>query len=214
MSSSVGEGFPSEHYYFGIRMWELLYGIILSFPIVAFVFVPVYYDLRVTSVYQYLELRFRSRVARRIASGTYALRTIIMLGVTMLTPSVALSGLAGLPLWVSILIIGSLTIAGSVTGGLRGVVIVDALQGVLLFFVCFFLAVLGFYHAGGFLKTFQINRERGRLDLFDFDFDPTLRISTVSALIGQLGMSVAGLGCQQNFVQRYCSMPTKKSVVV
>lgn len=39
-------------------MWETLYGMVNSYPIVAFVFIPVYFSLGVTSVYQYLDLRF------------------------------------------------------------------------------------------------------------------------------------------------------------
>ena len=50
-------GYPSELYYRGSAMWETLYGMLLSYPIVCFVFVPVYYSLGITSVYQYLDMR-------------------------------------------------------------------------------------------------------------------------------------------------------------
>ncbi|KAK9695296.1 Sodium:solute symporter family [Popillia japonica] len=42
--------------------------------------------------------------------------------------------------------------------------------------------------------------------------DPTLRVTTISALVGQLFMSLSIFGCQQNFVQRYCSMKSQKQV--
>jgi len=45
-------GYPSELYYRGSSMWETLYGMICAYPIVIFVFVPVYYSLGITSVYQ------------------------------------------------------------------------------------------------------------------------------------------------------------------
>lgn len=47
---------------------------------------------------------------------------------------------------------------------------------------------------------------------FSFDMDPTIRVATVSALLGQLFMSLSIFGCQQNFVQRYCSMDSLKTV--
>lgn len=50
-------GYPSELYYRGSAMWETLYGMLLAYPIVCFVFVPVYYNLGITSVYQYLDMR-------------------------------------------------------------------------------------------------------------------------------------------------------------
>lgn len=50
-------GYPSELYYRGSAMWETLYGMLLAYPIVCFIFVPVYYSLGITSVYQYLDMR-------------------------------------------------------------------------------------------------------------------------------------------------------------
>jgi len=45
-----------------------------------------------------------------------------------------------------------------------------------------------------------------------FDLDPTIRVTTLSALFGQLFMSLSIFGCQQNFVQRYCSMDSQRAV--
>ena len=50
-------GFPSELFYRGSAMWETLYGYVNAYPIVCFVFIPVYFNLGITSVYQYLDLR-------------------------------------------------------------------------------------------------------------------------------------------------------------
>lgn len=50
-------GYPSELYYRGSAMWETLYGMLLAYPIVCYIFVPVYYSLGITSVYQYLDMR-------------------------------------------------------------------------------------------------------------------------------------------------------------
>jgi hypothetical protein len=49
--------------------------------------------------------------------------------------------------------------------------------------------------------------------LRSFDMDPTIRVNTVSAILGQLFMSLSIFGCQQNFVQRYCSMSSRSKVV-
>lgn len=70
----IESGFPSEIYYRGAGMWETLYGMVNAYPIVCFVFIPVYFNLGITSVYQYIELRFNSRLVRCLASGTYVFR--------------------------------------------------------------------------------------------------------------------------------------------
>lgn len=83
-------------------MWETLYGMLLAYPIVSYVFVPVYFSLGITSVYQYLDLRFKSRLVRRLASGTYIVRALLNQGVTVFTPCVALNTVIGIPYWASI----------------------------------------------------------------------------------------------------------------
>lgn len=83
-------------------MWETIYGMVLAYPIVCYVFVPVYFSLGITSVYQYLDLRFKSRLVRCLASGSYVIRTLLNQGVTVFTPSVALHAVIGIPYWMSI----------------------------------------------------------------------------------------------------------------
>lgn len=50
-------GYPSELFYRGSAMWETLYGMVNAYPVVIFIFIPVYFSLGITSVYQYLDLR-------------------------------------------------------------------------------------------------------------------------------------------------------------
>lgn len=50
-------GFPSELYYRGAEMWETLYGYVCAYPVVCFIFIPVYFSLGITSAYQYLDMR-------------------------------------------------------------------------------------------------------------------------------------------------------------
>lgn len=95
-------GYPSELFYRGSTMWETLYGMVLAYPIVCFIFVPVYFSLGITSVYQYLDLRFKSRLVRCLASATYVIRQLLNQGVTVFTPCVALNTVIGIPYWASI----------------------------------------------------------------------------------------------------------------
>lgn len=78
--------------------------------------------------------------------------------------------------------------------------------------VSFGVIAQGAYDAGGVEEAVKINRENGRLDFFTFSGDVTTRIDTLSAWLGQLFISLSVLGCQQNNVQRYISMKSKKEV--
>ncbi|CAH1154191.1 unnamed protein product [Phaedon cochleariae] len=205
-------GYPSELFYRGATMWETLYGMVLAYPIVCFVFVPVYFSLSITSVYQYLDLRFKSRLVRCLASGTYVLRQLMNQGVTVFTPCVALNTVIGIPYWASITGISFVSIIFNILGGLKAAIWADVMQGLTMIVVCMAIIFQGCFEAGGPARVIEVNHRDGRLDFFNFSFDLTKRVTTTSAIIGQLFMSLSIFGCQQNFVQRYCSMDSQKQV--
>ncbi|CAH1375121.1 unnamed protein product [Tenebrio molitor] len=205
-------GYPSELFYRGSTMWETLYGMVLAYPIVCFVFVPVYFSLGITSVYQYLDLRFKSRLVRCLASGTYIVRQLLNQGVTVFTPCVALNTVIGIPYWASIFGITLVSIIFTILGGLKAAILADVMQGLTMIAVSLAIIIQGCIEVGGFGAVFERNKADGRLDFLNFNMDPTIRVTTTSALIGQLFMSLSIFGCQQNFVQRYCSMDSQKKV--
>ncbi|KAF5276249.1 hypothetical protein FQA39_LY06598 [Lamprigera yunnana] len=207
-------GYPSELIYRGSTMWETIYGMVLAYPIVCFVFVPVYYSLGITSVYQYLDLRFKSRLVRCLASGTFIVRQLLNQGVTVFTPCVALNAVIGIPYWASIFGITVASIIFTILGGLKAAISADVMQGLTMIGVSIAIIVLGCIDAGGVVNVFETNKLGGRLEFLNFDMDPTIRVTTTSALVGQLFMSLSMFGCQQNFVQRYCSMESQKKVTM
>ncbi|EZA55610.1 hypothetical protein DMN91_009076 [Ooceraea biroi] len=206
-------GYPSELYYRGSAMWETLYGMLLAYPIVCFIFVPVYYSLGITSVYQYLDMRFKSKLVRCLASFSYVIRSLLNLAVTVFTPCVALKTVIGLPYWASIVGITTISVAFTIMGGLKAAILSDVIQGLAMIGVSIVIIVQGTIGVNGPANVLNVTYERGRLDFFNFDMDPTLRVTTVSATLGQLFMSLSIFGCQQNFVQRYCSMTSQRKVV-
>ncbi|XP_076240459.1 sodium-coupled monocarboxylate transporter 1 [Calliopsis andreniformis] len=205
-------GYPSELYYRGSAMWETIYGMLLAYPIVCFVFVPVYYSLGITSVYQYLDMRFKSKLVRCLASFSYVIRSLLNLAVTIFTPCVALKAVIGLPYWASIVGITSISVVFTVMGGLKAAILSDVIQGVTMIGISLVIIIRGSIDIGPD-KILNVTNERGRLDFFNTDLDPTLRVTTLSATLGQLFMSLSIFGCQQNFVQRYCSMTSQRKVV-
>nr|XP_023016960.1 sodium-coupled monocarboxylate transporter 1 [Leptinotarsa decemlineata]XP_023016961.1 sodium-coupled monocarboxylate transporter 1 [Leptinotarsa decemlineata] len=205
-------GYPSELFYRGATMWETLYGMVLAYPIVCYIFVPVYFNLGITSVYQYLDLRFKSRLVRCLASGTYIIRQLLNQGVTVFTPCVALNTVIGIPYWASIIGISVVSIIFNILGGLKAAIWADVMQGLTMIVVSMAIIFQGCFEADGPARVITVNKQDGRLDFFNFSFDPTARVTTTTAIIGQLFMSLSIFGCQQNFVQRYCSMDSQKKV--
>ncbi|RZC38021.1 sodium-coupled monocarboxylate transporter 1 [Asbolus verrucosus] len=157
-------GYPSELFYRGSTMWETLYGMVLAYPIVCFVFVPVYFSLGITSVYQYLDLRFKSRLVRCLASGTYIVRQLLNQGVTVFTPCVALNTVIGIPYWASIFGITLVSIIFTILGGLKAAILADVMQGLTMIAVSLAIIIQGCIEVGGFGAVFERNKADGRLD--------------------------------------------------
>ncbi|XP_026753189.2 sodium-coupled monocarboxylate transporter 2 [Galleria mellonella] len=205
-------GFPSELVYRGSAMWETLYGIVLAFPLVCFLFVPVYYRLHTNSVYEYLQMRFNSIWVRRLAAATFVVRQILNLSVTVYTPTVALHAVLALPHWGSAAMLTAVAIVFNLLGGLAAAIRADVIQTTTMILVSAAFIIQGTVRAGGPQNVVQGNIAGGRLQFFKFTGDPTVRVDTLSAFIGQLFMSLSIYGCQQTFVQRYCSLSNESKV--
>ncbi|NWH19328.1 SC5A6 protein, partial [Grus americana] len=83
-------GVPSEIYRFGTEYWFLGCSYFLGLLIPAHVFIPVFYRLRITSTYEYLELRFNKTV-RVFGTITFIFQMVIYMGVVLYAPSLALN---------------------------------------------------------------------------------------------------------------------------
>ncbi|WAR31350.1 SC5A6-like protein [Mya arenaria] len=68
-SAIVILGNPAEMYTTGTMMFMLTIGMLLSIFLAATIFVPLLYPLQLTSSFEYLELRFNSKVAK--LTGTF-----------------------------------------------------------------------------------------------------------------------------------------------
>ncbi|KAJ9576542.1 hypothetical protein L9F63_025562, partial [Diploptera punctata] len=166
----------------------------------------IFRDLLNLICFQYLDMRFKSRLVRVI-------RSLLNLGVTVLTPCVAAADWD----WSALLGIHprpspSSSVVFKVMGGLKAAITADVVQGLTMIASCLAIIIKGCIDVGGVDEVITISKERGRLDFFNFDLDPTIRVATVSAFFGQLFMSLSIFGCQQNFVQRYCSMSSQREV--
>lgn len=54
--------------------------------------------------FHFLRIRFKSKLVRRLASATFIVRNVFIMGITMYTPCVALNTVANVPYWASYLL--------------------------------------------------------------------------------------------------------------
>jgi SSS family solute:Na+ symporter len=106
-------------------------GIILSAPVTVFCFLPFFRRLNVTTIYEYLELRF-SPALRVYGSLAFLAYQVAKMGIFLVLPALALTTVTGLDVYWCIAVMGLLCIIYTVLGGIEAVVWTDVMQSVVL----------------------------------------------------------------------------------
>ena len=93
---------------------------------------PIFYQLQIISVYEYLERRFDLKT-RLLLSGLFQLIRVFATAVTVYSISLVVELITGLSFFWSVVILGSVTIVYDVLGGIRATIYSDILQICLLY---------------------------------------------------------------------------------
>ncbi|GMR61630.1 hypothetical protein PMAYCL1PPCAC_31825 [Pristionchus mayeri] len=199
-------GFPSEVFFNGsmILWYAVMY--FVAFPIVAYVFLPVTYNLRLTSAYEYFELRF-NRTCRSIAAGLFCTEIILYNAVALYAPSVAISALLDIPILISILLTAVLSATYISVGGAKAGIHTSAAQMVLIVTSMSLIVIVSLWREDvGRIIDNVIDGNRLRLD--EFRPDPRIRHSVFSLIFGGTGTILALFAANQMSLQKYMSMPS------
>jgi SSS family transporter len=106
-------------------------GIILVAPVTVFCFLPFFRRLNVTTIYEYLELRFGPGI-RLYGSLSFVAYQLGRMGIYLLLPALALATVTGFDVYVCIAVMGLLCTLYTVLGGIEAVVWTDVLQSFVL----------------------------------------------------------------------------------
>lgn len=126
-------GLPGQAFDSGLLVLMHPASVWIALPIIVGVVVPIYRGLSLSSVYEYLELRFDSRV-RWLASLLFVVWRLLWLGGVIFAPCKLLILAAGwqIPDWPLILLLGFITTIYTVLGGMKAVVWTDVIQGMMM----------------------------------------------------------------------------------
>ncbi|CAF4819332.1 unnamed protein product [Rotaria sp. Silwood1] len=189
-------GTPVDIYYYGTMF--VYYATYLTIKL----FIPKFHYIGSVSIYAYLEQRF-SLTIRILVTCTYILVTILYMSIILYGPSLALSQVTGLNIWV---VIGSCGLACTIytsIGGMKAVIWTDVIQASVMFISLIVSIVIGVIDAGGISKVFETVKNGNRLQLSVISLDPSIRYTIWSVLIGMTFSSLANYACIQTQAQRY-----------
>lgn len=206
-------GAPSEIYTYGTQYWFLGVSYFLGLLIPAHIFIPVFYRLRLSSAYEYLELRFNKTV-RICGTVTFIFQMVIYMGVVLYAPALALNAVTGFDLWGAVLAMGLVSTLYTVLGGLKAVIWTDVFQTVVMFAGQLAVIVVGASQAGGIAEVWRKAANGSRIAGLDLNPDPLERHTFWTLGVGGVFLMLALYGVNQAQVQRYLSSRTEKEAIM
>lgn len=81
---------PADVFRYGAAYWLVVISMAILPFFAVYIYLPVYYNLQITSTYEYLEMRFDSRT-RTLASFIFAVAMFLYLPIVIYIPSLAVA---------------------------------------------------------------------------------------------------------------------------
>jgi Na+/pantothenate symporter len=91
MSTNAVLGYPAEVYQYGVQIWIFAFGIATAPVIAALVIQPYFDKLNITSIFEYIEMRYKLKSLRLLTDVCYIARNFISGALYVLGPSTALT---------------------------------------------------------------------------------------------------------------------------
>lgn len=164
-------GIPGEAYHVGWKF--LLHGaaLWLTVPVMFMLVMPLYYRLRLTSVYEYLEFRF-SLAVRLVSSAAFVVWRLLWMGGVLYAPCKVLALATGMESQLTLLVIllGGVATVYTFLGGMKAVIWTDVVQSFIM--LAGLVAIIGgawFYLDGGLARIWEVTAELGRSEVVQLD---------------------------------------------
>uniref|UniRef100_A0A8D0BIQ4 Solute carrier family 5 member 5 n=1 Tax=Salvator merianae TaxID=96440 RepID=A0A8D0BIQ4_SALMN len=209
MSAIQVLGVPAEAYRYGMKFLWMCLGQLLNTLLTAYLFLPVFYRLGLTSTYEYLEMRFCKEV-RLCGTVQYIIATMLYTGIVIYAPALILNQVTGLDIWASLLSTGLICTFYTTIGGMKAVIWTDVFQVIVMLSGFVAILIQGTLQVGGADRVMAIASNNSRINLMDFDLDPRSRYTFWTFSFGGTLVWLSMYGVNQAQVQRYVACKTEK----
>lgn len=200
-------GVPNALGYF-----QVVIGYLLGYIVVAYVLLPLYYKLNLTSIYNYLKQRFGSWAYKTGASFFILSRTVGATARLYLVINILhffiLSQL-NIPFWVSAAVVLFMILLYTFEGGVKTIVYTDMLQTTLMV-LGLVVCVIYILNRLDFSVADAINgmEAKGLTKVFNTDINSTGFF--VKQILGGMFITIAMTGLDQEMMQKNISVKTLK----
>ena len=206
-------GKPFQNGFEAFSYFQIVMGYVLGYFIIAYVLLPLYYKLQLTSIYNYLKGRmglisYKTGASFFILSRTLGATARLYLVVAILQNSILSS--FGIPFWVTTLVILIMILLYTFEGGVKTIVWTDMLQTTcmllgLIICVVYILKSLNM----SFGEGIQSLKEAHYTRMFVMDSDNHLFF--LKQLLAGVFITITMTGLDQEMMQKNISVRTLKN---
>ncbi len=206
MVSSTGQGYAD-----GMGLLQQYYALPIAMIIISVTFVPFFRHANIYTAYEFLERRFDAKT-RSFTALLFLISRGMSTGVVISAPAVVLSVMIGADISTICILLAVPTAIYTMFGGVQAVAWTDVKQMYLIvggLLAAVVALVLGLPDTVSVNQAMHIAGSAGKLEVFNFSTDPTVRFTFWTGTIGALFLFLSYFGTDQSQVQRYL---TAKSV--
>lgn len=192
--------------------FQIVIGYLIGYIVIAYVLLPLYYRLNLTSIYNYLSSRlgiraYKTGAAFFILSRTLGATARLYLVVKILQDSI-LSSL-GVPFWVTTLIILVMILIYTYEGGVKTIVFTDTLQTTFML-TGLIVCVIYILHTMGlsFGEAISSMNDKGYSKIFFTD--PGNKLFFVKQILAGAFITITMTGMDQEMMQKTISVKRLK----
>jgi len=208
---------PGLAYLTNLNFLQVTFGYLIGRIIIAKFFLPAYFSGELNTAYAFLEKRFGSKT-RSFSSIVFLFTRTAADGVRLFATAIPLKLMLNVDYPTAIIIIAVISLAYTITGGVKGIIWVDVILMVIYLggaiLAGYFL--LNNYLPEGFHSLVEAAKPDNKLELFNLNFGSSLGeffgkpYTLISGILGGTFLSMASHGTDQLIVQRLLSTNSLK----
>ncbi len=205
---------PGQAYNDGLGFVQFYFGLPIAIVIICTIFIPIYHKLKVYTAYEFLESRFDLKT-RSLTAVLFLIQRSLSASITIFAPAIILSTVLGWDLITTNIIIGSLVIIYTVSGGTKAVNFTQKYQmGVILIGLVIVLFTIFNLLPNdiNFDNAIKVASANSKMEVLNFSFDLENRYTVWSGIIGGTFLMMSYFGTDQSQVQRYLSGKSLKEM--
>lgn len=203
--SVPGGVYSGQFTYFGIVL-----GYIIGYAVIAFLLLPLYYKLNLTSIYSYLEIKFGSS-SEKTGALLFIISRLVGSAIRMYLVVFVLYEFVfkawEMPFWIPALIFILLILVYTFKGGIKTVVWTDTLQTTFLLLAAILTVVIILNKLDiSFGELISISTERGVTKLFETDWSHSKFF--VKQILSGAFITITMTGLDQDMMQKNLTCKT------